>query len=411
MSNWPFRFIHSANFHLEMPPFGVREVPEVLQERFLTAAYASATRLFDTAITEEVDFVLLAGDLLHPRQTGPRGPLFLVEQFQRLAEKKIRVYWAAGTIDPPEAWPPSIRLPENVHRFQAGKPQEVLHRRDDTPLARIAGLARSGDGRFIASEFEPDSPGLFAIGLTNGAVELGHLQSSRVDYWALGGLAKRQTISKTMPVVHYPGMIQGRQPLDVGAYGGSLVQVDRERNVQVTLLPCDVLRWHHERIEIPAEMERDDLILELEERLENLANATPGTDLMVSLTGVGSGKLVAQLRQGIHINEILAQLREDFGARRPAVWTVSFDVETSSYPGEWYQQDSILGDFLRSIDQHGKDATSPLELEALLEQAALPQATRTMLLEAGPVRAEVLRRAASLGVDLLGASQEGGTRS
>ncbi|MGD9126315.1 MAG: DNA repair exonuclease [Planctomycetia bacterium] len=411
MSNWPFRFIHSAHFHLETPPFGVREVPEVLYDRFLKAAYTSATRMFDAAITEEVDFVLLAGDLLDPRQTGPRGPLFLVEQFQKLAEKKIRVYWAGGTTDPPEAWPPSIRLPENVHRFQSGKPQEILHRRDDTPLARIAGLARSGTGRFVPLEFEPDSPGLFAIGLTNGSVELEHVRASRVDYWALGGLPKQQTFSKTMPVVHYPGMLQGRQPSDVGTYGCTLVQVDRERNVQMTLLPCDVLRWHQERIDIPADMERDDLILELEERLENLANATPGTDLLVSLTGVGTGKLVTQLRQGIHTHEILTQLREDFGTREPAVWTVSLDVQTSNHPGQWYEQDSIRGDFLRSIEQLDKDATAPLGLDTMLESAALPAATKKMLLDTDRVRGDVLSKAASLGVDLLGTDQEGENRS
>lgn len=411
MSNWPFRFIHGANFHLEMPPFGVREVPDSLYELFLEAAYSSAARLFDTAITEEVDFVLLAGDLIHPRYTGPRGPLFLVKQFERLAEKKIRVYWAGGRVDPPESWPPSIRLPENVTRFRAGSPQEVIHRRDDTPLARISGASRSGDGRFIPSEFEPDSPGLFAIGLANGSVDLGLLQSSRIDYWALGGMNRRQTLSKSMPVVHYPGSPQGRQPDDVGPYGCSLVQVDRERNASVTLKPCDVLRWQNERVEVHAETQQDDLTLELSERLENLASAAPGTDLLVSLTVSGSGPLITKLRQSGHADEILVQLHEEFGTRQPAVWAVSLQVETSSYPGEWYEQDSIRGDFLRSIEHYRKDASASLGLESLLDQATTPPATAAMLLTTDRVRPEVLRKAAALGVDLLGSGQEGETRS
>ena len=406
MSNWPFRFIHGANFHLEMPPFGVREVPDSLYELFLDAAYKSATRLFDTAINEEVDFVLLAGDLLHARYTGPRGPLFLVEQFQRLAEKKIRVYWAGGRVDPPESWPPSIRLPENVHRFRAGEPQEVIHRRDDTPLARITGVARSGDGRFIPGEFEPDAPGLFAIGLTNGTVDLDLLQSTRVDYWALGGRHSRQTLSKSMPVVHYPGTPQGRQPDDIGPHGCSLVQVDRERNAQVTLMPCDVLRWQDERVEIKAEAEEDDLTLELEERLENLASATPGTDLLVSLTVTGSGPLVAKLQQPGRTDEILMKLHEEFGTRQPAVWTVALNVETSSYPGEWYEQDSIRGDFLRSIDHYRTDAAASLGLESMLEQAIATPAMKNMLLATDRTRPEVLRKAAALGVELLSANQD-----
>ena len=52
----------------------------------------SAAGVFETALAEKVDFVVLSGDLLHSRHAGPRGPLFLIEQFERLAERNIAVY-------------------------------------------------------------------------------------------------------------------------------------------------------------------------------------------------------------------------------------------------------------------------------------------------------------------------------
>ena len=127
MPYWPFRFIHAADFHLHRPITGITEVPEHLRELLLEAAYRAAVRVFEAALTEESDFVLLAGDLLDPEATGPHGPLTLVEQFERLAERGIAVYWAGGQCDPPEVWPAVYHLPDNVHVLPAGRPVEILH--------------------------------------------------------------------------------------------------------------------------------------------------------------------------------------------------------------------------------------------------------------------------------------------
>ena len=78
MPNWPFRFIHAADFHLHRPITGMTEIPDHLRQLLLEAAYRAAVRVFEAALTEESDFLLLAGDLLDPEATGPHGPLTLV---------------------------------------------------------------------------------------------------------------------------------------------------------------------------------------------------------------------------------------------------------------------------------------------------------------------------------------------
>ncbi len=88
MSNRPFRFLVAGDFHLEQPLGGVAEVPDHLRELFLDAPYTAARRAFDAALAEDADFVLLTGDILRPSDTGPRGPLFLVEQFLRLSRAR-----------------------------------------------------------------------------------------------------------------------------------------------------------------------------------------------------------------------------------------------------------------------------------------------------------------------------------
>ncbi len=72
MSDLSFRFLHAADFQLDVPLHGVVEVPDTLREWMIDAPYLAAERVFDTAIQERVSLVVLSGNLLdldapHPR--------------------------------------------------------------------------------------------------------------------------------------------------------------------------------------------------------------------------------------------------------------------------------------------------------------------------------------------------------
>ena len=73
MSLLSFRFLHASDFHLDQPLGGVIDVPEHLRDPFIDAPYQAASRVFDAAISERVDFVVVAGDILHPPTATPRG--------------------------------------------------------------------------------------------------------------------------------------------------------------------------------------------------------------------------------------------------------------------------------------------------------------------------------------------------
>src|SRR5882757_2535312 len=121
MSGELVRFIHASDFHLEQPLYGMSAVPDHLRDLMIDAPYLAATRVFDSAILEHVDFLVLSGDLADLGAAGPRAIAFLLEQFERLREKDIAIYWAGGKCDEPEMWPSSIPLPENVHLFASGR--------------------------------------------------------------------------------------------------------------------------------------------------------------------------------------------------------------------------------------------------------------------------------------------------
>ena len=185
MPDRSFRFLHASDFRLDAVPRGLTEVPDHLRDTLLDAPYNAARRVFDTALAERVAFVILAGNILQPDLTGPRGTAFLGEQFQRLAEAGISVYWAGGESDPPEAWPTAFPLPENVRVFAKDHVTDFLHQCDGSPLARIVGTSR-GSRALHPAEFSPDAVGLFSIGVACGEVDAAALQSQAIGLEARG---------------------------------------------------------------------------------------------------------------------------------------------------------------------------------------------------------------------------------
>jgi hypothetical protein len=82
---------------------------------------------------------------------------------------------------------------------------------------------------------------------------------------------------------------------------------------------------------------------------------------------------------------------------------VSLEVEPGAgLPAEWYEQETIRGDFLRAIRQFEVNAGEPLGLETYLSEAHLAGAMASAAAIADQtVRQAVLRDAAWLGADLL----------
>ena len=444
MSTRPFRFVHAGDFHLEQPLMGVAEVPDHLRELFLDAPYAAARNVFDAALVEDADFVVLSGDIFQPSDTGPRGPLFLVEQFARLAERGIGVYWAGGAIDPPETWPAALELPHNVHRFSRGRVEDVVVERDGEPLARLVGVGHDRQRGARPSDFSADSTGLYSIAVMHGDVEPAAMQARGFDYWALGSRHNRSTPLGGPQIVHYCGSPQGRRPEECGVHGCTLVQVDDQRQTRTSLIPTDVVRWHDERLAVDETTLREDLETRLRDRMAALLECSPlplgeglgvradtpsilwndndlrgacphpnplpkgegtgaTTGLLISWTVAGRGPIVSQLRRSKLAGELLDWLRGEYGHRSPAAWSVSLEVELGeTLPPEWYEQETIRGDFLRAIRQLQMNPDEQPALDAYMAESHLAGALGGAAAFSDPTaRQRVLCEAAALGVDLL----------
>jgi hypothetical protein len=407
MSHWPFRFVHASDFHLERPLGGMADVPDHLRDRFIDAPYLAATRVFDAVLAEEAEFLILSGDLFDAQNAGPRGPLFLAEQFARLAERKIAVYWAGGVVDPPEDWPAWLDLPANVHIFPRERIAEMVYEHDGVPAARLIGISRDHDRAFSPGEFTPDPSGLFTIGVAHGTADSAALQSRGLQCWALGGRHDRQTLFSAPQLGHDCGSPQGRCPQESGTHGCTLVQVDTDGHARTSLLPTDALRWLGERLVIEPKTTREDLEGTLRQRVHSLTQSAAGVDLLISWTICGTGPLANQLGRGPLAAEIVAWLRSEYGTASPIRWSVALDAEpAATLPPEWYEQETIRGDFLRELRQYQMNPDESLALDEYLDERHVAGTLgAAVAIPDQQSRQRVLCEAALLGADLLGGEE------
>ena len=159
MARRPLRLLHASDLHLDRPVHGLPHVPEHLRETVRDAPRLAAEQVFELALAENVDAVLLAGDVIDTLRADPRSLVFLAEQFRRLEARGVPVFWAGGLVDRPEHWPRTAPLPANVTVFPVGRVAQHDVREKDEILCRIQGTSAREGGLVDTSGFHRDAHG------------------------------------------------------------------------------------------------------------------------------------------------------------------------------------------------------------------------------------------------------------
>ena len=401
-----FKFVHASDFHLDQSIRGLVELPQHLKSVLANAPYESARKVFDTALSERVDFVLLSGDLFDINNGGPRAAAFMLSQFERLAEKGIEVYWCSGESDPIERWPTSIDLPENVRTFSTSVLEDISHRRNGSVIANIYGIGYD-EKRKSAADFITGSEDVFPIALAHGEFDTNSLPIDEVRYWALGGRHRSAKFDKPGCVVAYPGTTQGRHPKESGAYGCYLGRVDTNGKLRVQAIETDCVRWLPQKVAVPESIGETDLKNILTERAMKITSDFREHVILVSWTLAPTGEFNATLRNCSFNERMLQWMRDEFGRGETGIWTTHFIVEPpNQLPMAWYEEDTILGEYLRAIGRYQSDESLNLSLHEYLPDSMEEKELTGIARVSSKRREETLRRAAMIGVDYLAADRE-----
>ncbi|GAX01248.1 metallophosphoesterase family protein [Secundilactobacillus silagei] len=246
------KFIHAADLHLDSPFEGLQHLPKTLWQRVHEAPFKATEKMVTDAIGQQVDFVLLVGDLFDRETQSVQAQVFLNEQLQRLIDAKIAVLVSFGNHDYITD-DQQLSLPEGVRVFGSDVTTEMLTTHDHTRVA-ISGFSYAD--RWLEEDVVPQFPSRgtadFQIGMLHGAVKQGavnhyapfavsELAATHYDYWALGHIHKPSVLSEQPPII-YAGTLQGRHKLESGEHGYQLVS-SQGQQLNHQFVPADSLRW------------------------------------------------------------------------------------------------------------------------------------------------------------------------
>ena len=253
---------------------GLSEIPAGLAELVADAPQRAVERVFDAALNEHVDFMLLAGDILQPTAAGPRSLVLLSSNSSDCTLATFRFIGPRGASTPRRAGPTFCICRRTFIWRRAGASNignssakaACRPRSWAAPPTNNTSSNRPGSDR---RRIGGDRPRPRPAGSTGR-------RGARGSLLGLGRQPSPPRRSESeVPVVHYPGTPQGRSPNESGPHGCTLVQIDDAHTLRTRFVPTDLLRWHTETIQLDAHMHRADLERQIDQRAQALL-ATPG---------------------------------------------------------------------------------------------------------------------------------------
>ena len=364
------KFVHTADIHLDSPFVGLSQDEPEIRRLLLEATFKAFDNVIDLCLAENVDFLLVAGDVYDGKDTL-RAQLRFRDGLKRLSDAGIRSYLVHGNHDPLDARKASLQWPDLVVIFGGGKVESAVHERGGEPVAIVHGISfkRTDIRDNLALAFKRRDSPLFQIGLLhcNVGTNTGHepyapcsradLERVGLDYWALGHVHKMQVLKEQNPFIVYPGNTQGRHINEAGPRGCFLVSVDEGGKIESQFVATDFVRWHRVEFSIEAITDVDGLLNGLQRRLLDVQSDSEGRPAICRLAVTGRGPMHAELRRPGRLDEYIAEARSFGITLSPFVWPAEVELKTSAEIDIQLRMKSqdIVGDCLRLIRDFQSD--------------------------------------------------------
>jgi DNA repair exonuclease SbcCD nuclease subunit len=249
------KFLHAADLHLDSPLRGLARYEGAPLEQIRGATRQAFDKLIELAIDEQVDFVLLAGDLYDGDWKDYNTGLYFINCMGRLKQADIKVFMIAGNHDAASQLSKSLRLPDNTHLFNSRKAETIYFEELEVAIHGQS-FANGKITADLSAKYPEAKADYFNIGLLHTSLNgrEGHdtyapctlegLKQKQYQYWALGHVHKREVICEE-PWIVFSGNLQGRhiRESDELGKGCTLVEVDDQQIVRVEHKALDGLRW------------------------------------------------------------------------------------------------------------------------------------------------------------------------
>jgi DNA repair exonuclease SbcCD nuclease subunit len=338
-SPMPYRFVHTADIHLDSPLKSLALRNSDLAELIGNATRRAFARTVELCLEERVQALLIAGDLYDGDQTSMKTARFLSEQMRRLCEAGVSVFVVRGNHDALSKITKELTPPESVKVFEGRA--ECIELDGNVPIA-IHGLsfAKPQAPESLLGKYKPAVSGAYNIGIMHTSLysAVGHdlyapcsvsdLQSTGFDYWALGHIHKRLAIEGKTSIV-MPGNPQGRDINEDGPKSVTLVTVGEDRSTTIEERPTAIAQF--ERIEFNTSSVESwtDLIDETSSLLEDKRRQISAEHLVARVSITGTTPLAWRIRRDLDL------LKTELETNSPdRCWIEKIEVSCSPRPVE-----------------------------------------------------------------------------
>lgn len=306
------RFLHAADLHLGSPLKSLGDaIGETERKRFEQLVNGAFDRLVQTAINEQVDFVLLAGDIYDDADRDPGAQRRFLLGLRRMTEKNIRVFMVHGNHDPLTHNIKNSLFPKGVVVFPAGELGVETVRMRNGAEVTVAGISYSKAHE--EQNFVPRFAGLTGrtiVGVLHTNVggnaqhgnyapcSVSDLEQSPVNYWALGHIHKQTVRQTARGWWAYPGNLQGRstKAAETGPKGVLIVDVDESGSISIPrFVECSTVRFARLNVGVDTVAEVAGVNDEVMAQLQMLVSEADGVPHLVRLELTGQTEIAELL--------------------------------------------------------------------------------------------------------------------
>jgi len=392
-----FRFVHTADIHLDSPLRSLALRNPDLRELVSNATRRAFETTVEICLTEQVHALLIAGDLYDNDQTSMKTARFLSQQLKRLHDAGIRTYVIRGNHDAVARISKELAFEDSVRIFGPRAEAVAFQRGDGGVPVHIHGLsfAQAHAPESLLLKYGPKVDGGINIGLLHTSLGgvAGHdvyspcqasdLQATNFDYWGLGHIHKRIMHEGRTRIV-MPGMPQGRDIGEAGAKSVALVTIAGDGDITVEERLTSVAQFEKVEVDLTGLTEWRELAIHIGRALEQARAAARSEHLIARVTLTGETSLAWQVRRDGDLARAEAEQRAENVGR---CWIDKLEVDCQMpRVGAGAELDK-LSELRQLIDDEviGSDGFEA-ELSRLLDEfeGQLPAEIRDSVLPRGP---------------------------
>jgi len=330
-----FRFIHTADVHLDSPLRSLALKDQGIAELVSNATRETFVRIVDLCISEEVDALLIAGDLFDGELHSMKTAAFFSKEMRRLTNAHIKAYLLRGNHDALSKLTRHLQLPDGVFVFP-GKPTS-FELKENNAILHALSFAKPKVPDSLVPKYPAPVEGAINIGLlhtslagsgahdTYSPCSLDDLETQGYDYWALGHIHKRQIVEMASSTIVMPGIPQGRHINEAGSKSVTLVDISDAHEVRTQEHFLAVAQFERLGVDLSGLSEWSEMIERVKSSIAVLQHRASAEQLITRIELTGKTQLAPRMHRD---HDLLLEEMRQIASACGAVHCEQISVQT-----------------------------------------------------------------------------------